>query len=210
MGVRNPLFALGRPRRARRSRTDRGRSGRVVTARLRRAVRTSCARLCSRGSCATRAGSRPIRGDGLRLARPEDSRSARRRADYQAEEVLAGREARSSSRSNADAVGGVVGLLRATARERVDEAALGRREGTADQSRDRKMANEGRSSGEAEALEVAALDLFGDGIAGEEGKPEPFAGCAFDRFARAEFPLAGATHAQSTSPAPMASIANFP
>ena len=49
-------------------------------------------------------------------------------------------------------------------------------------------------STDAEALELAALDLLGDGIAGEESNPEAFSGCALDRFARVELPNALGVH----------------
>src|SRR5919204_4783899 len=92
------------------------------------------------------------------------------------------------SRRCADARRCVVGLLRAAAGERRDEALLGRRERAAGEARDGEVPDHRRPPGEAEALEVAALDLLGDGVAGEEGKAEPFAGGALDRLARAELP----------------------
>ena len=79
--------------------------------------------------------------------------------------MLRGRRARLPLWGNSDARCGIVGLFRAAARERVDEASFGRREGTACESCDREVAHEWRTSGEAEAFEVAAFDLFGDGVA---------------------------------------------
>src|SRR5919204_6872335 len=92
------------------------------------------------------------------------------------------------SRRCADARRCVIGLLRAAAGECRDEALLRRRERTAGETSDGEVPEHGRPSGEAEALEVAPLDLLGDGVAGEEGEPEPFAGGALDRLARAELP----------------------
>jgi hypothetical protein len=39
----------------------------------------------------------------------------------------------------------------------------------------------------AERFELAPFDLFGDGVAGEEGDPESFPGGTFDRLARVQF-----------------------
>src|SRR5215218_307296 len=47
----------------------------------------------------------------------------------------------------------------------------------------------------AEAFELSALDLLGDGIARKESNPEAFSGCALDRFARVELPHALGVHA---------------
>src|SRR5919202_2790218 len=94
-------------------------------------------------------------------------------------------------RGCSDACGGIVGLFCAAGCEGVDEASFGRREWASRKAGDRKMAQQRRPPGEAEALEVAAFDFFGHGVAGEEGESEYFAGGAFDRLARAEFPDAG-------------------
>src|ERR671935_489066 len=99
------------------------------------------------------------------------------------------------SRRCADARRCVVGLLRAAAGERRDEALLRRRERAAGEARDGEVPHERRPSGEAEALQVAALDLLRDGIAGEEGDSEPFPGGALDRLAGAELPHARGLHA---------------
>jgi hypothetical protein len=100
-------------------------------------------------------------------------------------------ELAASRTRHTDTGGGVVGLFRAAAGERGDEAAFRGGERAAGEVRDREMSEQGWPSGETEALEVASLDFFGDGVAGKEGDAEAFARCAFDRFARAELPDAG-------------------
>src|SRR5207302_72140 len=90
-----------------------------------------------------------------------------------------------------DTGGRVVGLLRAAASERRDEALLGRREGASGEPSDREVPQERRASGEPEALQVSSLDLLGDGVAREEREPEPFAGGALDLAARGHLNLDG-------------------
>src|SRR5207248_4606579 len=89
--------------------------------------------------------------------------------------------------------GRVVGLLGAAGRESGDEALLCGRERSPGEVRDREVPEEGWTAGEAEAFEVSAFDLFGDGVAGEEGEAEALAGGALDRLARAELPNARGT-----------------
>src|ERR1043166_937513 len=91
-------------------------------------------------------------------------------------------------RHRSDARCGVVGLLRAAAGERRDEALLGRRGRASCEPRHREVSEERRPPRETEALEVAPLDLLGDGVAREEREPEAFAAGAFDRLARPELP----------------------
>src|SRR6266516_4634422 len=90
--------------------------------------------------------------------------------------------------SAGDAGLGVCSLLRAAAGERGDECGFGRRQRTAREPRDREIALERRAAAQTEHVELAALDLFGDRVTGEEGNAEAFARGSLDGFRRAELP----------------------
>src|SRR6266508_2838730 len=102
----------------------------------------------------------------------------------------ASRSGRQPSR-NGEAGFRVRGVLGATARQRRDEPALAGREGAAAQVRDRELPGHGRAAGQPEDLELAALDLLGDRIAGEERDPASLSRGPLDRLARTELPRSG-------------------
>src|SRR5262249_56355518 len=84
----------------------------------------------------------------------------------------AGAEALPAAR---DAGLGVGRLLRTAARERRDEGALGRRERAVGELGDVEVAVQRLAATEPERVELATLNLLGDGVAGKEANAEAFA-----------------------------------
>ncbi len=93
---------------------------------------------------------------------------------------------RLAKRGLGDAACGVRFALGTAAGEGLDEAALAGRERPSCEAGDVQLALERLA--DPECFQLAAFDLLGDGVAGEEGYAEPFARGPLDRLARVELP----------------------